>query len=366
MKTFATLAEAIAAYSAHKPLFQANGIIMPNVVGYMNMEYLANPLAMDAQPGLQTAPNSAIPAFLSTLIDPQIYRILFAPTKGAEILGEVQKGTWTDQTAMFPVVEQTGEVSSYGDFNNNGRAGANMNWPQRQSYLFQTICEYGELEIARAGLGKINWVNEVDGAAVTVINRFLNQTYFYGVYGLQSYGILNDPNLSTPLAPALKAYGGVKWVNNGVVVATANEIFTDIQSLFYQLISTQTQGLLDRNSRMTLALSPGSEVALTATNAFGVNVSDLLAKNFPNIRVVSAVQYGARGADNPVGSAAGNFVQLMADGIDGQQTGYAAFNEKLRTHPIIRHMSSWRKKLTAGTWGAVIRMPMAIAQMVGV
>lgn len=363
---FRNFQDAAAAWASHKPMFEAAGIYLPEAKGYVMDEFRLNYLAMDAQPALATTPNTGIPAFLTTLIDPEVYRVLFSPTMAAEVFGETRKGTWVDQTAMFPIVEATGEVSSYGDYNENGRAGANVNWPQRQSYLFQTISEYGELEIERAGLGRINWVSEVDGAGTTVLHRFLNTSYFYGVLGLQNFGLLNDPNLSAPITPAPKAYGGNKWVNNGVIVATANEIFTDIQSLWYQIQNQQANGLVDQKTKMTLALSPGSELALTATNSFGVNVADLLKKNFPNLRIVSAVQYGAQTANNPVGVAAGNMVQLIADQIEGQKAGYCAFNEKLRAHPIIRAMSSWKKKMTSGSWGAIVRMPMAISQMVGV
>lgn len=363
---FRNFQEAVAAWNNDRPMFESRGIILPGVVGYATDEFKMNHLAMDAQPALSTTPNTGIPAFLTTLIDPEVYRILFSPTQAAEVLGETRKGTWVDQTAMFPVVEATGEVSSYGDYNENGRAGANMNWPQRQSYLFQTISEYGELEIERAGLGRVNWVGEVDGAGTSVLHRFMNTTYFFGVLGLQNFGLLNDPNLSAPITPAPKAYGGTKWVLNGQIVATANEIYADVQSLWYQIQSQQANGLVDQKTKMTLALSPGSELAMTATNSFNVNVADLLKKNFPNLRIVSAVQYGAQTANNPVGVAAGNMVQLIADAIEGQKAGYCAFNEKLRAHPIIRAMSSWKKKMTSGTWGAVIRMPMAISQMVGV
>lgn len=220
--------QAAAAWAQHRSMFEQAGIYLPDARAYIVEAFRTNHLAMDAQPQLATAPNAGIPAFLTTLVDPEVYRILFAPTKAAEIFGEIRKGTWIDQTAMFPVVEQTGEVSSYGDYNDNGRAGANMNWPQRQSYLFQTISEYGELEIERAGLGRVNWVGEVDGAGVTVLARFLNTTYFKGVQGLQNYGLLNDPNLAAPITPAPKAYGGVKWINNGQIVATANEIYSDL------------------------------------------------------------------------------------------------------------------------------------------
>ena len=71
--------------------------------------------------------------------------------KAAEIFGEVKKGDWTTETAMFMLVEPTGEVSSYGDYNNNGVSGANVNFPQRQSYHYQVFTRWGEREVARAG-----------------------------------------------------------------------------------------------------------------------------------------------------------------------------------------------------------------------
>jgi hypothetical protein len=117
---------------------------------------------------------------------------------------------------------------------------------------------------------------------------------------------------------------------------------------------------------MVLAMSPTSAAALTATNTFNVNVYDLLKKNFPNLRVETAVQYGALTAANPQGVAAGNFMQLIAESIEGQDTGYCAFNEKMRAHTIIRDLSAFKQKVTGGSWGAIIRLPVAFASMVGI
>lgn len=363
---FDTFEEAQAAFAADRSQLETYGIMVPLVQSYVPDPFKRNfALAMDAQPALVTDPNTGVPAFLTTMIDPAVFKVLFAPNEFATIFGENRKGSWLDQTAMFPVVEHTGEVSSYGDFNENGRAGANTNWPQRQAYLFQTIIEYGELELERAGLGKINWVSELEGAAATVLDKFTNLTYAFGVQGLQNYGLLNDPGLSASLTPATKAYNGTKWINNGAIVATANEIYADIQALFLQLV-TQTTGLVKANASMVLAMSPQSSVALTATNSFNVNVSDLLKKNYPNIRIETAVQYGVTSASNPQGIAAGNLVQLIVESVEGQDTGYCAFNEKMRAHPVIRAVSSFKKKVTGGSWGAIVRMPAAISSMVGV
>jgi hypothetical protein len=94
-------------------------------------------------------------------------------------------------------------------------------------------------------------------------------------------------------------------------------------------------------------------------------VRDLLKKNFPKMEVMTAIQYGASSASNPQGLSGGEFMQLIAPDIEGQNTGWCAFNEKMRAHPIIREMSSFRQKVTGGTWGCIIRQPFAISAMLG-
>lgn len=348
-------------------LAQNYGVHMPEAAAYATPEFKRNfSLAMDAQPSLVTTSNGGIPAFLTTFIDPDIIDVLVSPNKAAEIFGEVQKGTWLDETAMFPMIERTGEVSSYGDYSENGSASANTNFPQRQSYLYQTMKEYGELEMERAGLARIAWAAEIDKAAIMTLNKFQNLTYFFGVAGLQNYGLLNDPSLSAALTPSTKTAGGARWITaGGAINGTANEIFADIQALFIKLVQ-QSNGLIEMSDALTLAMSPQSEVGLSSTNIYGLTVKDMMSKVFPGITVKTAVQYGALTASNPQGVAAGETVQMIATSVEGQRTGYCAFNEKLRAHPIIRQTSSFKQKQTQGTFGAIVRQPFAIAQMIGV
>lgn len=358
--------EATQAWKAHAAMHASKGVILNSVKAYLPQEFKRNfALAMDAQPLLSTDPNAGIPAFLTTFIDPAIFEILFSPNEAANIYGEQKKGDWLTETAMFPTVEHTGEVSSYGDYNNNGSTGVNSIFPQRQSYLFQTFKEYGERELERAGLAKLNWVSEIDAAAATVLNKFANLTYFFGVSGLQNYGWLNDPNLSAALTPATKAYGGTAWFSGTTPKATANEVYNDIVAVFAQVIS-QSNGLVDSKSTMTLGMSPASAVALTFTNSFNVNVEDLLKKNYPNLTVKTAVQYGVTSSTNPQGVAAGNTMQLHVDAIEGQDTGYCAFNEKMRAHAIIKEPSAFKQKVTGGTWGGIVRMPLGVSSMTGI
>jgi hypothetical protein len=355
------------AWLADRPRFEAAGVFAPEAMAYLPEPFRRDfNLAMDAQPTLATQPNSAIPALLTTFIDPQVYEILFSPSRLAVIFGEVKKGDWLMDTAMFPTVEHTGEVTSYGDYANSGQAGVNTNWPQRQNYIFQTILQVGDREAERAGLARINWVSEIQQAAALVMGKYQNLSYAYGIGGLQNYGAFNDPNLTASLTPATKAAGGVTWFTAaGFPNATANEVYNDIVALFALLVS-QSQGLIDQRTKLVLAMSPGSEVAMTFTNSFNVNVNDLLKKNFPNIRIENAVQYGVKSTNNQQGIAGGNLVQLIADNVEGQQSAYAAFSEKMRAGRVIQRLSSWEQKETGGTWGLIIRQPWAVAQMIGV
>jgi hypothetical protein len=366
---FHSISEATAAFQADKAMLTAKGVILPGTMRrYLTEgEKQTGTLAFDALPPgpLSTDPNAALPWMLTSAIDPEIVRVIFSPLEFADILGERKAGVWTEQTRFFPIVESTGEVSSYDDYVNNGRAGANFNYPQLQSYLFQTILQYGELQIDRAGLAKINWVSELGLAAADLLNRFQNLSYAYGVANLQNYGILNSPYISAALTPATKAWGGTGWFDNGSPAATANEVYNDIVALVTQLVS-QTNGALDIKSPMTLAMSPQSEIAMTFANSFGVYVEALLKKGYPNMKVKTAPQYGQQTTVNPQGfSAAGNYVQLIADKIQGQTVAYCAYNEKIRAHKIVPELSSWKQKQTSGTWGTVIRSPVGVASMLG-
>ena len=331
------------------------GIVMPEV-----LDYTTNLLAMDAQPPLVTTTNAGIPAWLANYIDPDFVQVLVTPNKAAVILGEAKKGDWTTMTATFPVIESTGEVSSYGDYNENGSVSANADFPQRQSYQYQTMTQWGERQLEMSALAKIDYVGRVNIASAIVLDKLQTNTYFYGVAGLANFGLLNDPRLSPSLAPGPKAFNNGAsgpWITNGAVTATANEIYTDIQTLFNELV-LQSGGLIEMDTKMTLAMAPSSSVALTTTNTYNVNVTDMLKKNFPAMRVETAVQY-----QNPSG---GNMLQLIADAVEGQKTGYCAFTEKLRAHGIVRETSSFKQKKSQGSWGAVIFQPFAIGSMLGV
>lgn len=330
------------------------GIVPQPYAELLKDGWRSNPkLAMDAQPQTITAQNVGIPAYLANLLDPQMVRVLVTPMKAAMIYGEVKKGDWTTITTQFPVVESTGEVSPYGDYNNSGMSGSNYNWVPRQSYHVQTVSQYGDRETAMFGLAQVNYVSDINYSSALVLNKFQNKTYFYGLAGLQNYGGLNDPSLSAAITPTTKTGGGTAWSGG----ALANEIFNDIL-LIYNQLQTQLNGYeLDRDTPMTLAMSPTLEPYLSKVTAYTLaSVRVAIKENWPNLKIITAPEYN---------TSAGQLMQLIVDEIDGVKSAYSAFTEKLRAGRIIPEMSAYRQKKIGGTWGTIIRRPLAIAQMIG-
>lgn len=330
------------------------GIHFPNanqIRGYLTDDMLYDySIAMDELPELITTPSAGIPWYFLNYVDPEIIRVLVAPMRATEIMTEAKKGDWTAKTSQFPLVESTGFTTSYGDFNNNGASGANVNWVPRQSYLYQTVTQWGQLELDRYGEGRISWVSELNVASVLTMQKFQNKSYFFGIRNLQNYGLLNDPRLPEAITP-VEVEGKIKWEDKD-----GQFIFNDIQKLYTQLVK-QSAGYITRRSPMRLCLSPSSEAMLTKTNMYNVNISDQLLKNFPNLTVVNAVEYETE---------SGELVQLIADSIGGQKNGYMGFNEKMRAFPVVIDLSAYKQKKCGGTWGAIIRQPLTIAQMIGV
>lgn len=318
------------------------GIVFMGVGKKLLDDNIAAALAMDAQPALTTVGNSGIPAWMLNYVDPKLIEVVLQPMKTAEIFGEVKKGDWTTETATFMTVEPTGEVSSYGDYNNNGVSGVNVNFPQRQSYHYQVFTRWGEREVARAGEAKIDYVSRVNEASVNALNRFQNKTYLFGVAGLQNYGILNDPSLPASTAAAKT------WATS-----TGEEVYESIRKLFQALLK-QTGGKIDMQTPMLLVCSPTASVELTKTNQYNVNVADQLKKNFPNLRVETIPEYSA---------ASGEVVQLIVEELDGQRTLECGFTEKMRAHNMVLEASSIKQKKSQGTWGAIIYRPFCIATM---
>ncbi len=324
------------------------GVILPGTV--RNVSTPVSDYAMDAAdltPTLATTANAGIPNYLTTYVDPKVIDVLVAPMKAAQLIGETKKGDWTTLVAAFITAEPTTKVATYGDYSADGDSGTNINYPQRQSYFFQTWTRWGERELEMAGAGRVDLAAELNYASALGLAKFMNASYLYGIAGLQNYGITNDPSLPSPTTVT------TPWSGSPAVEDVVNEF---VSSLF-QPLQTQSQGIIDQEAELKCGLAPTALSDLSKTNTYGLSPIAKIKEILPNIEFITVPEFD---------TSSGRLVQLWAPQIEGQETATCAFTEKLRAHSIERYSSYFRQKKSAGTWGAVIYRPFAVSQIIGV
>lgn len=322
------------------------GIHFPDSVRDVTIS--ASDYAMDAvslAPTLITTPNSGVPAWLTAWFDPKAIDIQIAPMAAAQIFPEVKKGDWTTTTAIFRTREAAGQVATYGDWSPNGMSSANTNYPSRETYAFQTWIEYGERELAQASAGMIDVAGDKQYAKSLIMAKFMNKSFLFGVAGLKNYGLTNDPNLTAPVAAP------VNWST-----AEPEDIANDIVRMVGVLIA-QSGGIITGNERLVMAAAPSAINDIRRTNIYGLNADKKIRESYPNIVYVPVPEFD---------TAAGRLVQLWATEIDGQPTAELGFTEKLRAHRMEVYSTYTRQKFSGGTLGAVVYLPYAVTQTIGV
>ena len=327
----------------------AFGFIFPGHRGWITPGNMAQ-IAQDA--ALVTMPNAAVPAELAAYIDPKVIEILTSPRKAREIFGEVKKGDWTTPYAKFRSDEMTGSTEAYSDYGQSRTAGVNSNWITREQYLFQTMITYGDLETEVSATAKCYLASAKQQAAARVSDVHANRFYLRGVAGKKIYGVLNDPSLSAPMSPLPSGTSNSPlWANK-----TTKQRYEDILALFQALV-TASHGYVDKDTSIKLVMSPQLAVDLASATDFNVSVQDMLDKYFRKLTIVTVPEmYDA---------STGETMMMIADEVQGMQTGELGFGEKVRAHRVVADLSSMRQKWSAGTYGALIYLPFAIQQMRG-
>lgn len=324
------------------------GIVLPGTVTNISKtpgEIQMGLDAADLTPHLVGTPNAGIPTFLTTYVDPKVIEVLVAPMKAAELVGESKKGDWTTLTAAFIMAEPLTRTATYTDYSADGMSGANVNYPQRQSYHFQTWTKWGERELDMAGAGRVDWASQLNYSSALGIAKQLNSTYLFGVAGLQNYGLTNDPRLPAPVA-----YSG-NWTTD------APDVMLNSLVAMFKALQVQSQGLIEQTDELRVGMPPSAAADLNRVNVYGLSAMKLIKDAFPKLSIVTVPEYD---------TASGRLVQMWAPTIMGQQTATCAFTEKLRAHAVERYSSWFQQKKSAGSWGAVIYRPLGVTQLLGV
>ena len=307
-------------------------------------------IARDA--ALATVPGAGVPAELAAYIDPMVVDILPRPLKAREIFGEVKKGDWTTPYVKFHTNELTGATEPYSDYGQSRVSGVNYQWLNRENYLFQTVITYGDFEEAVTATARLSLASDKQRAAANTLDVDGNRFALFGVAGREIYGILNDPSLSAPTAPAPSGEGSSPlWSKK-----TTRQRYDDVLLLFKRLVR-QTEGHVDEKCPLTLVMSPDLAVELASATDFNVSVLDMLHKYFTALRIVTLPEMASE--------ATGETMMLIADEVRGMKTGELGYTEKVRAGRLVPDLSSFSQKWTSGTCGALIYLPFAIAQMRG-
>ena len=281
-----------------------------------------------------------------------VIEILTAPRRAREIFGEEKKGDWTTPYMKWRVDEMTGKTEPYSDYANGTTSGVNSEWQTRVQYVFQTSITYGDFEVDMSSTAKVNLAASKQRAAANVIDIDQNRFYLLGVSGKEIYGILNDPNLPAAITAGATGTGGsTKWADKTTV-----QIYNDVLALFAQL-SEQSSGLIDKDTPLKLCLSPELAVRLGAATDFNVSVLDMLKRYFTRIDIVTVPELHSM--------TAGETMFLIAPEVNGQRSGTLAFGEKMRAGRVVPDLSSFRQKFVGTTYGGIVLMPFAFAQMTG-
>lgn len=322
------------------------GIVLPDSVKHVTRE--ASDYAMDAislAPTMVTAASAGIPAWMSMYVDRRVIDIQLAPMAAAQILPEVKKGDWTTQYAVFITAEPVGQVATYSDWSANGMSNANVNFPSRQNYIYQTWTEWGDRQLAIMGEAGIDWAARQEIASSTVMAKFQNSSYLLGVAGIPNYGLMNDPTLTAPVAAT------VNWAT-----AEPEDIANDVVAMVGRLIA-QSAGLITGQERLVMALAPSALNDVNRTNSFGLSAGAKIKQTYPLIEYVAVPEFD---------TASGRLVQLWAPEVNGQPTGEVAYSEKYRSHAIERYSTYQRQKHSGGTFGSIVYLPFAVTQQIGV
>lgn len=338
----------------------AKGVMAYDTVnGKIKTNFSKTALAMDS--ALQTTPNVAYPASFFQYIDPQIVEILFGVTNANKIAPEVKQGTWADEFYTYTTEEAIGDVTAYSDRTENVTSEVNYEFQTREQARFETILQYGNLEVDKASQAKIALASRKQIAGANIIARKQNQFYLYGVSGKINYGLLNDPNLNASINPNTITIGGntyTTWADKTANDASnaGNHVFNDVLKLWSEL-SAKNGGNIDQNERIILAVSNNVVSYLSAPNQFGLTAMAMIKDNFPNLEVVQLPELSTQ---------AGEQIKMIVPSLYGVDTVNLVYSDKFRAMQVVQTVSGYKQKLVGTSYGAVVKRASLIATMTGV
>lgn len=319
-------------------------------------------LAMDSADANFNTPNNGIPYMFTIAWSNEIIRQVTQKFAYKELASDYQQGDFVTNSINFPTLAHSGEASNYGDNTNDGESNLNVNIETVDVIRKQVPIAYGDLEVQNFASAKIDAIAEKREAAAIILAQTGNNIFFNGVAGKRIYGILNHPDLATPIAlPASAAVpsgpGASKWINK-----TFEEIVKDLLKMYNDIVARagNNVNIGDISQAMILATTPEDQTYLLQPNSFGKTAFEYIKTTFPGLKLVSAIQYR-------IGNGlAGNKAQLILGNVSSQKVVRNGFTYQLMAHRLVANTTSYNQKFSAGYAGAIITSPIGISTATGV
>lgn len=298
--------------------------------------------------------NVGMPAGILTMLSPTQVEIITRARVAETLIGAKAKILdWEKNDAVFPLVEKTGEVKDYSDFNNAPASGANINFVQVGHHRFQTSITLGDLEGKQVGEAKISLANAKMNAALLNLAIEFNATAFFGkARPLNSlypvYGILNNPDLSN-----------YTTATTTTATATYDTFYKDVLNLINQAVVQSGSTLDMERDVFTLGISANRYNYLALTTPMGVSVIENLRKICPKIQFVRVPEFD--GAYNSQ-----DVMYVIGKNSEGgiEDTAQLGFSELALAGAVEVHSNYTYQTISSGSVGAIIFKPYNIARAV--
>jgi hypothetical protein len=326
------------------------------------MVHARQEFAMDSLQPLQTAPSISTPVqFLQEWL-PGFVEIITGARKIDTLIGIQTVGSWEDEQIVQGVKELTAAAQPYGDYTNIPEASWNTNWVYRTVVRFEQGLMCSVLEEARAGRINVDSSGAKRNSCMLSLEIQRNAIGFNGFNAgdNNTYGFLNDPNLSNYHTVAENAASSsTEWANKSFL-----EICNDIRTAIAGLRQGSQDQIDPEELPLTLALATAVVDYLSTVSDFGISVREWMRQAYPTIRVVSAPELTGANSDANVG-------YLYADRIndastDGGSTWIQAVPAKFLALGVERLAKGFKEDYSNATAGAMCKRPWGVYRMTGI
>lgn len=316
-----------------------------NKLGYLRIA--------DATPNF-TPNNIGMPAGILSQISVEVAETILAFRSGDEALGGRKKLLdWEQQDYYLPLVEKTGSVEPYSDYDDSVASGLNLTFGRTGHYVFSTSHTIGEreaMQLASANVGEGYYLEASLEAIAVELNRVAFNGYVNNNQSFLVYGLLNHPSLNN-YQIADKKFSAMTYQE--VVAFFANAIAK---------LRAQTGNNIQRGSKLRVVVASNAfdTLALKFTD-LGVDAISALIDKFNKlgieITITPAVELDGANANQDV-------IYFILENSQGglSETTTLGYSEIGRMSNVVIGANYKQQKVSAGTTGAVIYKPAYIVR----